>query len=103
MYRTVKPQGYQKDWVFVLNKVKNHQWIYLLLQNQLIFWKTLISIQSIRRDHIFAHIEREDILNMNPLSANRRKWSDTLKQFVPTNCLSVFDHFLRLALKGLKT
>ena len=32
------------------------------------------------------------------------KWSNTLKQFfgkMPTNCLSVFDHFLGLALKGL--
>ena len=32
------------------------------------------------------------------------KRSDTLKQFVgklPTNCLSVFDHFVGLALKGL--
>ena len=40
----------------------------------------------------------------NPLSANPTKWSNTLKQFVgnlPTNCLSVFDHFMNLALKGL--
>ena len=39
-----------------------------------------------------------------PLSANPTKWSNTLKQFLgklPTNCLSVFDHFVRLALKGL--
>ena len=42
----------------------------------------------------------------NSLSANPEKWSNTLKQFVgnlPTNCLSVFDHFMSLALKGLKT
>ena len=42
---------------------------------------------------------------LNPLSANPTKWSNTLKQFVanlPTNCLSVFDHFMNLALKGLK-
>ena len=41
---------------------------------------------------------------LNSLSANFTKWSNTLKQFVtklPTNCLSVFDHFVRLALKGL--
>ena len=34
----------------------------------------------------------------------QRKWSNTLKQFVgklPTNCLSVFDHFVGLAFKGL--
>ena len=40
----------------------------------------------------------------NPLSANLKKWSNTLKQFVgnlPTYCLSVFDHFVGLAIKGL--
>ena len=42
--------------------------------------------------------------NINPLSANPTKCSNTLKQFVgnlPMNCLSVFDHFLEFALKGL--
>ena len=42
---------------------------------------------------------------LNPLSANPTKSSNTLKQFVgnlPTNCLSVFDHFQILALKELK-
>ena len=41
----------------------------------------------------------------NPLSTNITKWSNTLKQFIsklPTNCLSVFDHFMILALEGLK-
>ena len=41
---------------------------------------------------------------LNPLSTNPTKWSNTLKQFVgnlPTNCLSVFDHFEKLTLKGL--
>ena len=41
---------------------------------------------------------------LNPLSANPTKWSNRLKQFVgnlPTNCLSVFDHFVKLAFKGL--
>ena len=44
------------------------------------------------------------LLSLNPLSANPTKWSNTLKQFVgnlPTNCLSVFDHFVGLALKDL--
>ena len=36
---------------------------------------------------------------VNPLSANTTKWSNTLK--LPTNCLSVFDYFVILALKGL--
>ena len=42
---------------------------------------------------------------VNPLSANFTKWSNTLKQFVgkvPTNCLSVFDHFVGLVHKGLR-
>ena len=40
----------------------------------------------------------------NPLSANFTKWSNTLKKFVgnlPTTCLSVFDDFVGLVLKGL--
>ena len=43
-------------------------------------------------------------LYLKPLSANPTKWSNTLKQFVgkfPTNCFSVFDHFVGLALKRL--
>ena len=43
---------------------------------------------------------------VNSLSANATKWPNTLKQFVgklPTNCLSMFDHFVKLALKGLIT
>ena len=42
--------------------------------------------------------------HLNPLSANFTKWSNKLNQFIdklPTNCLSVFDHFVGLALKGL--
>ena len=38
------------------------------------------------------------------LSANPIKWSNTLKQFggnLPTNCLSLFDHFMGLTLNGL--
>ena len=41
---------------------------------------------------------------LNSLSANPIKWSKTLKQLVgnlPTICLSVFDHFVGLALKEL--
>ena len=34
---------------------------------------------------------------VNRVSANPRKWSNTLLQ---TNCLSIFDHFEGLALKG---
>ena len=41
---------------------------------------------------------------INSLSASLTKWSNRLKQFVgkwPTNCLSMFHHFVGLALKGL--
>ena len=42
---------------------------------------------------------------LNPLSSSPTKWLNTLKQFVgklPTDCLSVFGHFVKLALKGLR-
>ena len=45
-------------------------------------------------------------MTVNPLSPNPTKWSNTLKQFVGNftmNCLSVFDHFVKLALKGLRS
>ena len=45
-----------------------------------------------------------NLLSINHFSTNPTKWSNTLKQFVgklPTNCLSVFDHFVKLALKVL--
>ena len=44
-------------------------------------------------------------MNINSLSANFTKRLNILKQFVgnlPTNCLSGFDHFVKLALKGLR-
>ena len=46
------------------------------------------------------------MFNVNPLNANPTKWTNTLKLFVGkllTNCLSVFDHFVKLAFKGLTT
>ena len=42
--------------------------------------------------------------SINPLNANHTKWSNTIKKFVdklPTKCLSMFYHFVELALKGL--
>ena len=51
-------------------------------------------------------VQKPPVCNfINPLSAIFTKWSNTLKQFVGkfrTNCLSVFGHFVGLALKGLK-
>ena len=45
---------------------------------------------------------KKNVKGFNPLSANITNWSNTLKQFVAkllTNYLSVFDHFVGLALK----
>ena len=60
---------------------------------------------GLKRDGNLHLHETYRVTNINPLSANPTKWSNTFKQFVdnlPTNCLSVFDHFVKLALKGLK-
>ena len=46
----------------------------------------------------------QSVVNGNTLSTNFLKWSDTLKQLVaklPTNCLSVFDHFKGLSIAAL--
>ena len=46
------------------------------------------------------------IVHTNPFSVNFTKWSNTLNQFLgnlPMNCLSVFDYFVGLALKGLNS
>ena len=51
------------------------------------------------------YMRNDTFFKINSLSANLRKWSNSLKQVVsnlPTNCLSVFDHFAGLALKGLR-
>ena len=60
--------------------------------------------------NLYQYVKIESMLNVfwetNPLSAKFIKWSNTLKQIVsklPTICLSVFDHFSGLALKGLIT
>ena len=57
--------------------------------------------------NFFVSKERNelDVIVVSPVSANPTKWSNTLKHFVgnlPTNCLSVFDHIVKLALKGLR-
>ena len=59
------------------------------------FWRTWYKIVS-------KHGPNSNYFN--PLSASFTKWSNTLEQFVdklPTNCLSVFDHFVGLGRKGL--
>ena len=59
-----------------------------------------IHIPNLKRSHNFESTLK---ICLNLLSVNLTKWSNTLKQFVgklSTNCLSVFDHFVGLALKG---
>ena len=44
------------------------------------------------------------VTGFNPLTADPTKWSNTVKKNrrqQPTNCLSVFDHFVGLAIEGL--
>ena len=68
---------------------------------KLIKW-VLITIDALTLEYITF---QNGQTHFNPLSANPTKQSNTFKQFVgklPTNCLSVFHHFVRLALKGLK-
>ena len=53
------------------------------------------------------YVSNTDLIEFQlyPLSTNFTKWSNTLKPFVgnlPTNCLSVSDHFVGLALKGFR-
>ena len=81
--------GYRK---FVLNNSQK------LAQNRFFY---LLSICNLQANEIFNF---DNLYNI-PLSANFTKWSNILKQFVaklPTNCLSVFDHFVGLAVKGVR-
>ena len=59
-------------------------------------------------DTVVQHEVKENTgyQHLNPLSANAKKWSNTLEQFVgklPANCLSVVDHFVGLVLKALNS
>ena len=81
------------------------KWLTNSKQNLLQFLTTLHFLGMVfflsQPEHAYANLR----LMLNPLSVNPTKWSNALKEFVgnfPTNCLSVFDHFVRLALKGLK-
>ena len=78
--------------VFEISKINQHCSI---MQPVLMFF----SIVPISSNHSWVNSE---LLNFfvkpwlfNPLSANPTKWWNT------TNCLSVFDHFVGLALTGL--
>ena len=79
-----------------------------LSQNRELAIKNLSKVNSVVAADIDRHIKKikkyKKRKAFQPLSANPTKWSNTLKQFagkLPTNCLSVFDHFVGLTLKGL--
>ena len=67
-------------------------------------WKDILLMGSFSSKS-FAYVLMNEWLSakFNSLSANPTKWPNTLKQFVgklPANCLSVFGHFVKLALEG---
>ena len=78
---------YKYKWYFELQKI---------LRCMMVYANMSFGVQK-------KHVLR--FLALKPLSANPTKWSNTLKKFVDKllmNCLSVFDHFVKLVLKGLK-
>ena len=63
-------------------------------------------MSTLRKGNVLLPIRSSNEYDFNPLNANFTKWSNTFKQIagnLPTNCLSVFDHFVGLVLKGLKS
>ena len=89
-------------------KYLNNKSIYLVLGLIRHFFCNYILINLLITDIVVDRISitpfTVSFLFVNPLSANPTKCPNTLKQFVgnlPANCLSVFGHFVKLALKGL--
>ena len=86
--------------------------LFFFLESQNLWDPEILAVVEVSDFHdlhaipmILTHMFDSNVI-LNPLSANPTKWSNTLKQFVgklPMNCLNLFDHFVRLALKGLKT
>ena len=65
-----------------------------MLISKLFFWKT----ERNKKTPFYFY-------TINPLSLNVTKMvkhTRTIHLLLPTNCLSVFDHFVGLALKGLR-
>ena len=68
-------------------------------------WTQKNEIWKIYWKHCYEKTISHRAVFRNPSSANPTKWANILKKFVgnlPTNCWSVFDYFVGLALKGLK-
>ena len=98
---------YHLNWKILVKRSSN---LISLLLPRLYFWRRYLE------KHCFCYWKITDFSRFffkpignarelyNPLSANPTKWSNKNKQFVgnlPINCLSVFDHIVKLALKGI--
>ena len=60
--------------------------------------------RNYKKNQLILKLFKLNNLKINPLSANPTKWSNALKQFVGnllTIFLTLFDHFVKLTLKGL--
>ena len=95
LVQLVKYQSLLQPWAFNISfssscqKANLHERFHTIL-------KALVTFHN--------HTSDIHVPGINPLSANPLKWSNALKQFVgnlPTNFLSVFDHLMKLAFKGL--
>ena len=72
----------------------------IIIPKKIVYKGSLIQIWGIETKFVERRIGYS---STNPVNVNITKWSNTLQQFgkLPTNCLSVFDHFVGLLLKGL--
>ena len=97
---------------FILNRVKRWNNLRCNFPALLFFFtlkilsKIAFSIEERSFENLYSvfafFFSSVSIAQFNPLSANFTKWSNTVKEFVrklPTNCLSVFDHFVGLAIQ----
>ena len=76
---------------------------YTLFHKDFINIFCLVSLEL--KDHNLQNMPEfslTSIFPQNSLSANPTKWSNTLKQ-LQTNCLNVFDYFVELVLKKIRT
>ena len=65
---------------------------------------SIFSLLMIKVNSMFRYLEEEMILSCSPLKRQSHKMvkhTQAIRWQQPTKCLSVFDHFVKLALKGL--
>ena len=86
--------------LYTINRSIKFFFVLPVLQRMQIRTKDYFRFQQLSQNQVLPLFT----MKFNPLRAKFIKWSNTLKQIVgklPTICLSVFDHFSGLALKGL--